>query len=122
VGSDRSGLSWDTGGEINLPLRKTLILQLRLQTTWADREALQPFFGVTPSQSARSGFSVYSPGDGFHDVTFEPSLTQILNEHWSITGRATASRLLPEAANSPIVRNGGSADQYSFALILDYHF
>jgi outer membrane scaffolding protein for murein synthesis (MipA/OmpV family) len=118
----RSGLSWDTGGEVTLPLRDTLFLQLRVQATWADAAALEPFFGITAIQSSRSGFPVYSPGDGFRDVTFEPSLTQLLDEHWSITGRATASRLLPEAANSPIVRNGGSAEQFTFGLFLNYHF
>jgi outer membrane scaffolding protein for murein synthesis (MipA/OmpV family) len=122
IGGDRSGLFADFGADFTLPFGTNWIVAARVVATWADAAALQPFFGVSPAQSAASGEPVFSPHAGFRDVTVEPTLTRILDKHWSLTLRTQYERLLPTVTDSPLVRNGGTANQGEVGLILNYHF
>lgn len=122
IGGDRSGVFASLGADFTLPLSESWIASARVVVTWADSSALQPFFGVTPGQSAVSGEPVFTPHAGFRDVTFEPTLTRRLGEHWALTLRGQYERLLPNVTDSPLVRNGGTADQFELGLIVSYHF
>jgi MipA family protein len=78
----------------------------------ANSRYLQSQFGVTPEQSARSGYAVYTPGAGWRDVSLSLGLRRDLNwgadERWIFTVGAAASRLIGPAAASPLTtaRNG----------------
>jgi MipA family protein len=122
IGNNRSGLFADFGADFTVSFDKSWIGGLRTVLTWADADALQPYFGVSPSQSAASRMPVFTAHAGLRDVTVEPTLTRLLDEHWSVTLRAQYERLLSDAADSPIIRNGGAADQAEIGLTLNYHF
>jgi outer membrane scaffolding protein for murein synthesis (MipA/OmpV family) len=122
IGGDRSGVFADFGADFTVPLSHVWIAGVRIVATWANADALQPFFGVTPAQSPASGEPVFTPHSGFRDVTFEPTLTRRLDEHWSLTLRTQYERLLPAVTNSPLVRDGGTANQGELGVILSYHF
>jgi outer membrane scaffolding protein for murein synthesis (MipA/OmpV family) len=122
IGGDRSGTFADLGADFTMTFTEQWIGTLRVMTTWATAEALQPFFGVTPAQSAASGEPLFSTHSGFKDLTIEPTLTRILDSHWSLMLRTQYERLLPAVTKSPLVRNGGTADQFEVGLLLNYHF
>lgn len=68
------------------------------------RRWLQNHFGITPEQSARSGYVVYTPDAGLRDVTLSLGARTELGSGWAVFYGASASRLLGPAAASPLVR------------------
>jgi outer membrane protein len=120
---DEDGLFLDLGADMTAPIApRHWYVNFRLTTTWADSKGLRPLYGITPAQSARSGLATYTPSSGMRDVTAEPALIYDVDGHWAIAARLTYERLLDGAANSPLVRTRGDADQLSYELQLMYHF
>lgn len=95
---------------------------LRAHATWADETHMQNVFGISAAQSARSGLRRHEAGGGFKDVGLSASLAFAVTENWLLIGRAGYSRLLGDAADSPIVADKGSADQLSGMLTIGYRF
>ena len=69
---------------------------------WADRRHLQSYFGVSPEESAASGYPVFRPGAGLRDVSVSTSFRAELHPRWVALGSVSASRLLGPAARSPL--------------------
>lgn len=69
---------------------------------------LQAWYGVTPEQSAASGYPVYSPREGLRDAAASATYRIEINPQWAGFAGASASRLLGPAAESPLTtqRNG----------------
>ncbi len=65
---------------------------------------LQTWYGVTPEQSARSGYPVYEPGDGLRDVNTSATWRIEVNPQWAGFASLGVSRLLGPAADSPLTR------------------
>ena len=123
VGGTDHGSFVDLGGEINAPIAPAhWFAGVKLSTTWANKPGLQPLFGITPSQSARTDLPVYSPTHGFKDVELQPSVTYQFDDHWATQTFMTYERLLDTVTDSPLVRERGTADQFSAGLLLLYHF
>lgn len=80
------------------------------RTTWsvgtglalADRRHMQSYFGVSPEESAASGYPVYEPGAGLRDISVSTSFRTELHPRWLALGSISASRLLGPAARSPL--------------------
>lgn len=75
----------------------------RFSTTWADESYTQAFFGVTPTQSARSGYSTYTPGSGMKNAFLGLRGEWDFSDRWFLTGDVGVTRLLGDAADSPLV-------------------
>lgn len=93
-----------------------------LFATWADDNYTETFFGITALQAQRSGLRQYKAEGGVKDVGLSLDLDYSFTEHWGITGRLGYKRLLGDAADSPLVEDKGSADQFSTGLTLSYKF
>jgi MipA family protein len=76
--------------------------------TWANRDYMQAYFGVSPLQAAASQFQPYVAKSGFKSVRAELEATYILTPKWLLVASVGDSLLLGDARNSPIVekRNG----------------
>jgi outer membrane protein len=64
----------------------------------------------------------YQPEGGFKDVGLTLDLDYSLTQNWGLTGRLGYKRILGDAADSPLVENRGSADQFTSGLFLSYRF
>ncbi len=76
------------------------------------------FFGVTGAQSAHSGLRQYRPDGGLKDAGISLDLDYSLTENWSVSGRLGCKRPLGDAADSPLVKDRGSANQGTTGLFL----
>jgi MipA family protein len=76
--------------------------------TWANREYMQAYFGVSPAQALTSQFSAYSTQSGLKSVRNELEATYVLTPQWLLVSAVSDSLLLGDARRSPIVqkRNG----------------
>ena len=98
------------------------MLRSEISTTWADDNYTQTFYGVTATQSARSGMQQYTAESGFKDAGITLDLDYRLTENWSVTGRVGYKRMLGDAADSPLVSDRGSEDQFSTGIFVSYRF
>lgn len=94
-------------------------LQLGVSATWADGDYMEGYFGVNPVQSAASGYARYDAESGFKSVDFKFGVIYPFAENWAVNARGGYSRLLGDAADSPIVRDDG---RFSGGLFLSYRF
>lgn len=93
-----------------------------LFANWASEDYMSEQFGISPSEAARSGLDAYDPDADFKDVGAGVIVNYRFTDHLSATGRGTYSRLVGDAANSPIVEDGGDENQFFVGATLNYHF
>jgi outer membrane protein len=79
-------------------------LVLAASLTGAGDRYLQTWYGVTPAQSAASGYAVYDAPEGLRDVSLLATWRNDFNERWAGFASVGASRLLGPAADSPLTR------------------
>jgi len=102
VKSLNHGVTGTLGLSSGLPLGKKLILTPHIRTTWADGEYMQTYFGVTPAQAGASIFPRFNASSGFKDVRAGANLIYRINSHWFVGTDVGVTRLLGDAALSPI--------------------
>ena len=91
-----------------------------LAASYANEDEMQTFFGITQEASAASGLPTFSAGAGFQSVGVEAFVGYKFNEKWSISAFGGYSRLIDDAADSPIVQIEGTPDQYFFGTAINY--
>ena len=85
-----------------------LSLHPALTATWADRDYMQAYFGVTAAQAQATDFSAYAPTSGCRKVEATMGAEYALSPKWTLQASIGVSQLGDKAAASPIVarRNG----------------
>jgi outer membrane protein len=73
--------------------------------TWGSSDANGTYYGVTPAQSAGSGFAVYQPGSGLRYVSFGIIGGYDLSRHWTLVGSVHGRWLQGDVAKSPLVED-----------------
>jgi outer membrane protein len=101
---------------------KRLILAVTPGVTWADQNYMQHNFGITPTQSANSGYSIYSPSAGFYNYWINIAPTFIVHTRHYIIPSFAYIRLFDEARRSPLVTGPGTPNQYVAQLSYQYLF
>lgn len=104
---------------VKVPLSETWTLSSGISATWADDDYMQTFFGVSPSQSGKSGLDRFDAGSGFKSVDFQIGLRWAFSESWFATANVGVGILLGDAADSPITE---SQVQPSAGLAVGYRF
>ena len=113
------GAQVDMTVEMPWSLSDRLGLRFAVGATWANRDYLQTYFGVTAAQAQATSFSVYTPKSGCRKVDASVGAEYAIASNWKLQANAGFSRLGDDAAASPLVgrRNGASA-----ALAMAYEF
>ena len=91
-------------------------------STWASEDYMSSYFGIDAADAARSGLDQFSADEGFKDVSFGGALTYRLFERWSVSGLASYTRLLGDAADSPVVDDVGNENQFFAGALVNYRF
>lgn len=123
VTGDRDGTTVKAGlhysVKVGLPRTK---LTLGTDMTWADDEYMGNIFGISAAQSAtsRRGFGAFDASSGIKDVGVSAKLMHRWDENIGILGQVGYSRLLGDAADSPIVDEDGDAGQFSALIGISY--
>jgi outer membrane scaffolding protein for murein synthesis (MipA/OmpV family) len=72
------------------------------EATWGSSKANGTFYGVTPEQSAASGFAAYQPGSGMRHVGLGVIGGYDLSRHWTLVGSLQQRWLQGDVAQSPL--------------------
>jgi MipA family protein len=102
----------------NIDTMFTIGPRLRL----ADSDYMRTYFGVTPAAAAASGLAAYAPDGGVRAVGAIAGITRQLGRSFGVFAYAGYDRLVGDAADSPIVRQLGSRDQFSGGIALYFSF
>ena len=94
-------------------------LRFALGATWANRDYMQTYFGVTAAQAQATSFSVYTPKSGCRKVEASVGAEYAIASSWKLQANVGLSQLGDDAAASALVgrRNGVSA-----ALAMAFEF
>ena len=103
-----------------LPVSRAVDIGLGVSTNFGGNSYMNEFFGVTPDDSARSELPAFNADAGLQAIEITPMVMVHLSEAWHAGIGGRYSRLMSDAANSPIVRQRGSADQFVAGVGLGY--
>jgi outer membrane protein len=91
-------------------------------STWASEDYMSSYFGVGAADAVRSGLDQFDAEEGVKDVNFGGALNYRFLERWSVTALATYSRLIGDAADSPVVDEAGDENQLFGGALVNYRF
>jgi outer membrane protein len=96
--------------------------------TLASAPAINPYFGITLAQSVGSAgaglpqLPVYHAGGGLYSYGAGTQLEYFINDKWAAHAFVEDEHLADAAANSPLVTQRGSANQWTYGLGATYSF
>lgn len=99
------------------PVAPQVTLSGGLAATYGSGNYTDEYFGVTPLDSLASGLPVYSAGAGMRDVRGWAAAMYHLSPKWHVGAGAMYSRLLGDAADSPLVDDRGSKNQWIYGVM-----
>jgi MipA family protein len=106
------------GGQLSQRWR----LNASVGSTWASDDYMTSYFGIDAADAARSGLPEYSADEGFKDVSVGAALSYRLFERWSISALGSYTRLIDDAADSPVVDDVGNENQFFAGALVNYRF
>jgi outer membrane scaffolding protein for murein synthesis (MipA/OmpV family) len=113
------GAQVDMTVEMPWSLSDRFSLRLALGATWANRDYMQTYFGVTAAQAQATSFSVYTPNSGCRKVDASVGAEYAMASSWKLQANVGLSQLGDVAAASPLV---GRRNDASAALAVAYEF
>lgn len=97
-------------------------IQANVFANWASGPYMRTYFSVTQADAERTYFPTYKATSGFRDFGTSIALTMSFAEHWGVLVRGRYARLVGNASDSPIVKDGGSADQFFIGAGIFYRY
>ena len=98
------------------PVAKMVTLAGGAAFTYGDSNYMDEYFGVTPNDSLASGLPIYVPGSGVRDVRGWAAALLHLSPQWHLGAGVMYSRLVGDAADSPLVSDEGSNNQWVYGV------
>jgi len=98
------------------------------RVTLKSAPAINPYYGITIAQSIGSvqaglpQLPVYHAGGGLYSYGAGTQLEYFINDQWAAHGFVEYERLTDSAADSPLVTQRGSANQWTYGLGATYSF
>lgn len=108
--SDRGPKGTQADLSVDMPwsLSDRFALRFGLGATWANRDYMQTYFGVTAAQAQATSFSVYTPKSGLRKVEVSVGAEYTVAPKWKLQANLAISHLGDVAAKSPLVGRLGS--------------
>lgn len=114
VGNGHEGLRGELSTGVGQQLTERLSVGAETFLQFGDGQYLESFFGVTGRQAQRSRLDRYDAGSGLYGAGVGLSSRYQLTESWMLLGFVEYSRLVGDAADSPIVENEGAVEVGAF--------
>lgn len=122
IADGHEGLLMTLRGGYAWPVNDTMMLSIGASTTYADDDYMDSFFGIDNADSARSGLKTFDAEGGFKDIGFNLGMGYRMTDTWRLQAIASLSRLLGDAADSPVVDDEGSKNQLFAGVVFIYTF
>ncbi len=116
----------DLGGTVELGMRYRLapigrtMVSFGPRATWADGDYMRSYFGVPAAKASAAGLAAYTPSSGIKDAGVGAVLVHPFGTGWALTGFGGYTRLVGDAADSPLVKQRGTPNQFSIGFGISY--
>ena len=95
-------------------------LSVGASLTYGDSDYTETYFGVDAVDAGRSGLRQFDADAGIRDVRVPLMAMFSFSESWHLVGGVIYTRLLGDAADSPVTDDRGSENQFFAGLGLAY--
>jgi outer membrane protein len=116
IAGDNDGYTVSVNFNRWIPVGRYAALGLYTAASFGSSDYMSTYFSVTPAGAAASGLPVFGAGSGMRDLRFGAVFIQPLSREWQVGTGFLYSRLLGDAADSPIVSERGDANQFVFGF------
>lgn len=116
------GVVVDLAADAFLDFSDTISISGGPRVSWASRGYYNAYYGVNAAESVASGLSPYSTGSGFRSVGVGGAVTWQATDALETSVFAEYERLMGPAANSSLVRERGSRNQFTIGTSAVYRF
>ncbi len=99
-----NGRALHLGGSVLLLKSGQDELSLDATLSHGDGRYMRTYFGVSAQQSQKSGYAAFTPRAGFHKAELTLGWNHRIDDRWGLTVMGGVSRLLDDAAASPLAR------------------
>lgn len=106
----------------DLPAIGYLMHNVELEWQGMNGPAMRRFFGVTPQQAEQLHVTPWDPNSSSQQLALEYGAFMPTSLHTGFALLVNYTRLLDQAADSPLVRHYGSANQLTTTLAFTYRF
>jgi outer membrane protein len=114
------GLVGDLGADLFMRSGDETVFSIGPRVRWGSNEYMDAYFGVAPGIAP--GVAAFDPGSGIYAVGATAGMRLDIGGGLAVHGYARYDRLVNDAADSPIVTNFGSRDQFGGGIGLSYSF
>ena len=105
-----------------IPVNRYGALGFSFGGTYGSSDFMNSYFSVTPSGATASGLSEYTAGAGMRDLRAGVVYIQPISQQWQVGAGVFYSRILGDAADSPIVKDRGSRNQFYYGFAISRSF
>lgn len=103
--SGHSGLTGEVGARYRSDVSDRITLWSGISLGYGDGDYNATYFGVTPAESAASGYAPFAPGGGINRAEITLEARYALTETTALLGGVNYGRLIGDAADSPVVQD-----------------
>ena len=112
VGGEHDGYTLSGSVRYFQPVSRPLTLSIGAALTYGNGDYMGTYFGVDAADAASSGLSEFDADGGLRDLRIPVMAIFSFSPKFHLGAGVIYSRLLGDAADSPIVDNRGSRDQF----------
>lgn len=116
------GVVADLSADAFMDLTPTVQVSAGPRLSYANANYFNAYYGVSNAESKVSGLAPYNPGSGLHSVGLGGAIKWDVTETVQTSVFAEYNRLSGPAADSSLVRQRGSKNQFTFGLSATYRF
>ena len=117
-----SGVVADLSADAFTDVRPDVRISAGPRLTLASNDVMDTYYRVTPKRAARSGLSAYNPEGGVQSAGVGAAITWQATDKIETSAFAEYKRLMGPAADSSLVKERGSRDQFLIGLSATYRF
>jgi len=123
LSNEHDGYLITLSGGYTCTAQENLKITTSVSTTYASDDYMETYFQIDANNAARSGLPVYEADNGIlKDAGISLTADYSINNDWSMLGIVSYTRLLSDAADSPIVDDEGDPNQMFAGIMAIYHF
>lgn len=116
------GIVVDLSADAFMNVTPTIQISAGPRLSWASGDYFETYYGITQAEELASGYEAYAPGSGFRSAGVGGAVTWKATDRIDTSVFAEYARLLGPAADSSIVREGGSRNQMTVGASATYRF
>ncbi|MBB2969751.1 outer membrane scaffolding protein for murein synthesis (MipA/OmpV family) [Mesorhizobium sp. RMAD-H1] len=116
------GVVGDIAADAFVDVTPTVRISGGPRASFASKDYFDTYYGVDAAEAVASGLSEYSPGGGFKSAGVGGAITWKTTEKVTTSLFAEYARLQGPAADSSLVKERGSRDQFTVGVSATYRF